>query len=377
MDLLSQMNTLELTLAGFYLLLFVIQMVYFWVLFSRLAFYHKKQQKSNQYPPVSVVIAAKDECRNLKNNLPAILEQDYPGFEVVVVNHASVDETKSLLKELSGKYNNLKPVHIEQDLNFFKGKKFPLSIGIKSAKNELLLLTDADCTPATPNWIKEMVSSYTGNTEVVLGYGPYKKEKGLLNLLIRFDTFLVAVNYLSFALAGKPYMGVGRNLSYKKSLFIKNKGFISHYNIASGDDDLFISQVANKKNTAICIEPDSFVFSEPKKSLKQWIKQKRRHFTTGKKYKLPVQLLLGLFTITQWLFYVMLVLLLSVHLIPRIVAGIYLIRAASQQVIYKLAADKLKEKQIFVYSLLLEPLLMLLIPLFSIRGLSGKSNKWK
>ncbi len=377
MDLLNQMNTLELTLAGFYLLLFVIQMVYFWALFSRLAFYHKKQQKSNQYPPVSVVIAAKDECRNLKNNLPAILEQDYPGFEVVVVNHASVDETKSLLKELSGKYNNLKPVHIEQDLNFFKGKKFPLSIGIKSAKNELLLLTDADCTPAIPNWIKEMVSSYTGNTEVVLGYGPYKKEKGLLNLLIRFDTFLVAVNYLSFALAGKPYMGVGRNLSYKKSLFIKNKGFISHYNIASGDDDLFISQVANKKNTAICIEPDSFVFSEPKKSLKQWIKQKRRHFTTGKKYKLPVQLLLGLFTITQWLFYVMLVLLLSIHLIPRIVAGIYLIRAASQQVIYKLAADKLKEKQIFVYSLLLEPLLMLLIPLFSIRGLSGKSNKWK
>ena len=240
-----------------------------------------------------------------------------------------------------------------------------------------MLLTDADCTPATPNWIKEMVSSYTGNTEVVLGYGPYKKEKGLLNLLIRFDTFLVAVNYLSFALAGKPYMGVGRNLSYKKSLFIKNKGFISHYNIASGDDDLFISEVANKKNTAICIEPDSFVFSEPKKSLKQWIKQKRRHFTTGKKYKLPVQLLLGLFTITQWLFYVMLVLLLSIHLIPRIVAGIYLIRAASQQVIYKLAADKLKEKQIFVYSLLLEPLLMLLIPLFSIRGLSGKSNKWK
>jgi len=167
------------------------------------------------------------------------------------VNHASNDNTFDILRDLQLKYNNLNVVTIEQDLNFFKGKKFPLSIGIKSAKHEILLLTDADCKPNSDHWIKTMVSNYNTETEIILGYGPYNKSKGFLNMLIRYDTTMIALQYFSFALIGMPYMGVGRNLSYRRSTFYKIKDFTSHYSISSGDDDLFIKQVANNRNTKI------------------------------------------------------------------------------------------------------------------------------
>ena len=183
-----------------------IQLIYYWVLFSRLAFYRAKSRKRTK-EPVSVVICAKDEYENLQTNLPLILEQDYKEFEVVVVNDASEDDTAELLTDLSLKYKNLKIVDIKADLNFFKGKKFPLSIGIKSAKNDIILLTDADCKPESKNWISHMQSAFTGDKKIVLSYGAYEKKKGILNKIIRFDTLHIAIQYLSYALAGIPYMG--------------------------------------------------------------------------------------------------------------------------------------------------------------------------
>ena len=165
------------------------------------------------------------------------------------------------------------------------GKKFPLSIGIKTAKYEIVLLTDADCVPASELWIEKMQETYDDDTEIVLGYGAFHKKKGLLNKLIRWETFHTALQYFSYTLAGKPYMGVGRNLSYKKTVFFRHKGFSAHNNILSGDDDLFINNAATKKNTKINIDKDAFTLSEPVKSWGQWVKQKTRHYSTGKHYK--------------------------------------------------------------------------------------------
>ncbi len=360
------------------LLLFVIQMIYYWGIFTQLAFYKiKNREKTDVSIPVSVVIAARNEYYRLKRNLPYILEQDYPEFEVIVVNHASEDETKELLKEFSTKYKHLKPINIEEDLNFFKGKKFPLSIGIKSAKYETLLLTDADCKPTSLSWIKKMAFAYNAKTEVLLGYSPYRKEKGLLNLLIRYDTFQVATNYFSFALAGLPYMGVGRNLSYKKSLFLKNKGFISHYNMISGDDDLFISQVAKKRNTTIQLNPESFMISEPKKTFNEWLRQKQRHLTTGKKYKPVVKVLLGLFSLSQWLFYIVIILMLILKIQIIVALSIVVLRSITQLIIHYKIGNKLNDNQIFVFSLFLEPIYMFLAPIFTIKSFFGKTKQWK
>ena len=244
-------NTLSFIVLCIFAISWVIQMSYFWGLFSRLAFFKKNKydNTSPSFEPVSVIVCARDAYEYLVDLVPKILSQDYPEFELVIVNDCSVDETTEYLKELKRAHPEVNIVTLTQSLNFFHGKKFPLSMGIKSARHELLLLTDADCLPQNDQWIKGMVSAYRKNTEVVIGYGPYFKRKGLLNKLIRFDTLYTAIQYLSMALANMPYMGVGRNLSYRKSTFFKNKGFTSHYNIPSGDDDIFISQVANKRNT--------------------------------------------------------------------------------------------------------------------------------
>ncbi len=358
----------------------LIQLAYYWGLFSKLAFYKKQPPATTEQPPVSVVLAARNDYHHLRKNLPAILEQKYPDFEVVVVNHASDDETADYLKELQNLYSRLKVITIERDLNFFHGKKFPLSIGIKSAANEILLLTDADCRPASPFWISRMASNYNNRTEVVIGYGPYRKEKGFLNRLIRYDTFTVALQYLSFALAGKPYMGVGRNLSYRKSLFLKNKGFIAHYNVASGDDDLFINEVARKENTRTELNAESFVYSEPKHRFGEWLRQKRRHLSTGKQYKPRFKFLLGGFALSVVLFYASLILSLVFATgltVCYLVGGGWAMRFFTQAIVHQKALTRLQEKEMLLFSLLWEPFHILLLLMIAFLRLFTKPAQWK
>ncbi len=370
---------IELILLTTFALVVVIQLAFYWAVFARLAFYRPAERASAQVlPPVSVVMAARNEYYNLNDNLPSVLEQDYPNYEVVVVNHASDDDTDLLLKELKQKYPHLKVVTIQQDLNFFKGKKFPLSIGIREAKNDVLLLTDADCKAATPHWIKNMAQHYDSiKTQVVLAYGPYEKRKGLVNLMVRYDTFMVAMQYLSFALMGKPYMGVGRNLSYRKSLFMQHKGFVSHYGIASGDDDLFIRQAANKRNTEVELNYDSFVYSKPKTSVSDWLKQKKRHLSTSKEYKPLIKFLLGLFGLTQFLFWLLFVVLLATGVGRSVVTGLFLLRFVTQIIVHKKTTVVLHEKSLFIFSLWWEVVYSLMMPFLTLAGIFTKQSKWK
>lgn len=281
-----------------------IQLFFYIFLFSRVAFYRKKNKQQSQQHPVSVIICARDEDENLARNLPGVLVQQYPSTsEVVVVNDNSVDDSKYILQELKKRFKSLNIVELTQEAKLISGKKFPLSVGIREAKHEILLLTDADCVPASEHWIEKMQDGYADNIEIILGYGAYHKRKGLLNKLIRFESFHTGLQYLSYALAGMPYMGVGRNLSYKKSLFFRNKGFSSINHIPSGDDDLFVNKAANRKNTAVIIDEEAVTRSIPKTTWSAWLKQKSRHYTTAKYYKPKHKFLLGLYFITQFLFY--------------------------------------------------------------------------
>ncbi|MBK5270718.1 MAG: glycosyltransferase [Bacteroidia bacterium] len=281
-----------------------IQLFYYSWFFSRVAFFKRKEKVQSQQHPVSVIICARDEDENLARNLPGALVQKYSSStEVVVVNDNSVDDSKYILQELKKTFKSLNIVELTQEAKLISGKKYPLSVGIREAKYEVLLLTDADCVPASELWIQKMQDAYDDKIEVVLGYGAYHKSKGILNKLIRFETFHTALQYLSYALSGMPYMGVGRNLSYKKGLFIRNKGFASINHIPSGDDDLFINKVVTKTNTAVVIDADAITRSIPKTTWAGWLKQKSRHYTTAKYYKPQHKLLLGLYFITQFLYY--------------------------------------------------------------------------
>ncbi|MDJ1480616.1 glycosyltransferase [Cytophagaceae bacterium YF14B1] len=318
----------------------VISLFYQLFFFSRLAFYKdiQKPESVDEWPGVSVVVCAWNELENLKKLIPLLLNQKYPYFEIIIVDDRSDDECYDFLLFESFKHPKLHLVRINDTPDHISSKKYALTLGIKAAQYDIVLLTDADCLPESDNWITYMTSPIRDEKKVVLGFSPYRYNTGFLNFLIRHETFYTAVQYMSFAVAGLPYMGVGRNLSYRKSLFIQNKGFHSHLRVVGGDDDLFVGEVANKKNTAICVLPDSFMVSEPKSTFKTWFRQKKRHLNVGKKYKLRNKFLLAMLSLSQLLFWVCGILLVCFQaFIPFVVIG-WLIRTIVQTwLLYRIA----------------------------------------
>jgi len=369
-------DLLEQVLMLLFFLAFLIQMVYFWGILRKLAFYRPKEVVASG-EAVSVVICARNEYGNLKNHLPLILAQDYPDFEVVVVNDNSQDDSLELLEEMARDDKRLKIVNLSQELNFFIGKKFPLSLGIKSAANDIILLTDADCRPSSDKWISNMASRFRGETEIVLGYGAYERKASLLNLLIRHETLWVAIQYLSYALIGRTYMGVGRNMAYRKRLFIESKGFSSHYTVASGDDDLFINSVATARNVAVEVGDGSYTISIPETSFGKWFRQKRRHVSTWKYYRGVFKRMLGAWAISQFAFWGLFALLLVLGYNYIIVGCVFLLRFVSYLLITKLSMNKLNERKIFVFSLIAELFLIIFYPLVSLVNMFSKPDKWK
>lgn len=287
----------------------VVQILFYVLVFSRLAFYSKNNKntdtvkKENDLPPISVVICAKNEAPNLSKNLPIILEQVYPNFEVLVVNDASEDNTLGVLHSFQSVYKQLRILNVKDAEKRGYGKKFALSTGICAATYDYLLLTDADCLPNSRFWIRDMARLFSKEKQIVLGYGPYFVQKGWLNKWVQFETLYTALQYFSFALMGYPYMGVGRNLAYHRSLFEQANGFKQHQHIPSGDDDLFVGQVAQRVNTTICLQQTTFCYSTPPSTFQEWYQQKHRHLSTGKHYAFTHQLLLGSLSLSHFLFY--------------------------------------------------------------------------
>jgi cellulose synthase/poly-beta-1,6-N-acetylglucosamine synthase-like glycosyltransferase len=334
---------------GLLLFGFLIQVTFFVFIYSKAA---KKSPELNRrvrkYPSLSVIICARNEAENLRQKLPFILEQNYPEFEVIVVDDCSDDDTNEILENFSKKYSVLKVSKIKKDPKFSHGKKLALTIGIKAAKYDTLLLTDADCEPAGKDWMKYMSRNFSDQKNIVLGIGLYKKKKGFLNVLIRFETAFIAMQYAGFARSGKPYMGVGRNLSYKKELFFKNKGFASHLGLESGDDDLFINEVSNSYNTVVENNPQSFTYSEPEIKLRNWIRQKKRHLTTGRFYQQSVKRILGLEYMTRILLLLSFIALLIRKDFHFFVLGVYILSLIIKSIIYIIVFKRFGEKFLFL-----------------------------
>lgn len=365
------------TILYIYLSSFVVQIGFFILVFSRLSFYKFNNNLSDNQEPVSVIICARDEGNNLQKNLSSILTQEYRNFEVIVINDASTDNTEQTLKDFAKTYDNFRYLNINEKQG--EGKKFALSKGISEAKNDILLLTDADCKPCSKHWIKNMQSNFSEGKEIVIGYSPYLRKQSLVNLLIRFDAFYSALQYLSLALSKVPYMGVGRNLAYRKSLFLNNNGFKSHQNIISGDDDLFVNESATSYNTTIEIRKESFTWSDPKTSFKDWFKQKQRHTTTARHYHIYHKTILGLLHLSHFLFYYSFFLLLSFSFIKlKFIIAIFLIRLAIQLVIFKIPLKRLEENtSLMVFSPLLDFLYLSSNILLLFSNLLHKQRTWK
>jgi len=355
----------------------VVQFLYYIVFFGKFSF-AKPQVSTPKRVPISVIVCAKNEEENVKNFVPLLAEQNYPDYEIVLIDDASSDETLEVFEAFEKQYLNVKLVKVENIEAFWGNKKFALTLGIKAAKNEYLLFTDADCYPKTTEWIREMSAQFTKEKTIVLGYGAYERIKGsLLNKIIRFETLLTATQYFSWAKLGKPYMGVGRNMAYKREEFFKTNGFIDHMKIRSGDDDLFINQAANAKNTTICYSPESFTYSKPKTSFKEWFAQKRRHVATAKHYKSFDRTQLALFYGTQLLFLILPIILLAFQFQWIAVVSLIGFRYLIAWLSLGFAAGKLKEKDVMYWFPIIEIMLIFTQLNVFITNTFSKPVHWK
>lgn len=362
----------------------VIQFLYYIVIFGQFSF-SKPKIKPNNTKAVSVLICAKNESQNLKQKLELFINQHYPKFELVLINDRSTDNTLEIMESFKESnqerlhYRNIsvKIVNIQENELFWGSKKYALTLGIKAASYELLLFTDADCEPISNTWIQEMVNHFTAHKSIILGYGSYRLIKNsFLNKIIRFETLITAIQYFSYAKIGNPYMGVGRNLAYTKTQFFESNGFGNHMHIRSGDDDLFINQVATQKNTSVCYTANSFTVSEPKTTFKEWSLQKRRHISTATYYKFHHQFLLGLFFLSQLLFWTLAPILLFFQFQLYWILGIIGFRFFITYLIIGLAAKKLKEKKLILFNPILELFLILSQLIFFFQNLISKPKHW-
>ncbi|MGB5982150.1 MAG: glycosyltransferase [Nonlabens sp.] len=358
--------------------------IFYYIYFAKLALFRpssaqvaKAESPTNNSDPVSVIVCAKNEAENLKNLVPKLLTQDHPDFEVVLVNDYSRDDTLEVIEEFQEKDKRIKLVNVIPNESFWGNKKYALTLGIKKAVHDKLLFTDADCIPASNSWISEMASHYGFEKSIVLGYGGYIRKKGsLLNALIRFETAVAAMQYLSFGMHGNAYMGVGRNLGYTATQFYETSGFMSHMNILGGDDDLFVNEAATRSNTAVSLNPNSFTYSIPKESISSWWKQKRRHINTSSHYKWKHKIALGLFFTSQMLFFIMAVVAALISQSWMIVLGVVVFRYLITWSVVGKSLNILKESKLIILYPFLELLLLLSLGSLFTSNLTHKPRHW-
>ncbi|MBR4432265.1 MAG: glycosyltransferase [Paludibacteraceae bacterium] len=269
----------------------------------------QEQSDESKTPGVSVVLAAHNESYNLSQYLQALLTQDWPEYEVIVVDDGSEDDTRAIVESYMVRDPRVHMTFVPYGARVLSTKKLAITLAAKAAKYDYLLLTDADCVPESNQWIREMMKGFE-KADVILGFGAYFWEKGHINRLVRYDTLFNGLHYLGAALCGHPYMGVGRNLAYRKSLFFESGGFTHQMTNRAGDDDLFVNHVATKQNTAVVLSRESFTWSPAKKTLKEWWQQKRRHISVSPSYRQSTQVRLTLEPLTRGLFYVLVLVVL-------------------------------------------------------------------
>ena len=361
----------------FFIAVVAVQLAYYLIIFGKFAF-AKVQKSTPKRISISVIVCAKNEAENVVRFIPLLAEQDYPDFEIILIDDASSDHTTEIFEEFEKQYSNVRLVKVENNEAFWGNKKYALTLGIKASQKDYLLFTDADCYPASKDWITTMSSQFTMHKTIVLGYGAYEKiTNSFLNKIIRFETMLTAVQYFSWAKTGRPYMGVGRNLAYKKEEFYNVKGFISHMKIRSGDDDLFINQVAKSKNTTICYSPESFTYSQPKTSFKDWFTQKRRHVSTARFYKSFDKIQLALFYVSQLLFVLLAIVLLAFQFQWIIVVSLIGFRYLFAWITLGFSAGRLKEKDVMYWFPIIEIVLIFTQLNIFITNIFSKPVHWK
>ena len=343
------------------------------------------QEPIAETPGVSVILCAHNESYNLSQYLQALLCQDYPAYEVIVVDDGSEDSTREIVESYCTQDPRLHMTFVPGEARVGSTKKLALTLGAKAAQYDYLLLTDADCVPESKYWIREMMEGFEdvqsdkvqSTKDIVLGFSPYFETDGHVNRLVRYDTLFNGLHYLGAALCGHPYMGVGRNLAYRKSLFFESGGFTHMMTSKAGDDDLFVNHVATKQNTAVVLSRKSYMWSVPKRTFKEWWQQKRRHISVSPAYKESTKFRLALEPLTRGLFYALVIFIAvsyQLSVVSLIAVGAFLIRWIMQTIMINVSARRMGLRRFSMFSVLWFDIVLPLINLYML--IVPKKYKW-
>ena len=349
-------NTLLPASAG---ILFFIQSYYHLGLYRKLYLHSQQKKEATETPPLSVILVAKDAASDLQKNLPIILEQDYPNFEVIVIYEQSADDNcEDVLKLLQEKYPNLYHSFIPDSARYISHKKLGINMGIKASHHEWLVFTEPNCRPSSNQWLRKMAQNFTSKTDIVLGYSNYEKTTVWFNRKITFDTMLNSMRRLGRAIEGNPYTGCGRNLAYRKSLYYNQKGFASHLNLQRGEDDLFVNQASNGKNTQVETSLESIMRITVPHYKKDWLEEKLSYNMTSRYYKGLGRYLMGGETCSRVLF-LLLVIACLIHgiitqdwMMTGIASLLWVLHFIMQIVIFRKTSIALGERKFYTTLLL-------------------------
>lgn len=355
--------------------LLVVQLLYYLCLYNRIhtrsrALKRQEVHFAQELPPLSVIIYAREEVENLRRNLTAVLEQDYPNFEVIIINDGNADESEDYLTQLEEKYPNLYHSFVPSSSRYISHKKLAITLGVRASKHDWLVFTEANCLPDSNQWLRTLARNFTPHTQIVLGYSGYERGKGWLHKRVSFDNLFHAMRYLGYALAGRPYIGIGRNMAYRKELFYAQKGFSAHLDLQRGDDDLFINKAATPENTRVETDADAIVRVQPVYRAKDWREEKVNYAMTAHFYKGPQRYLSGMETGTRLLFYAawigaVAVGIMHLHWLTVCLGFLaFVLRYAVQAFVINRTAADLKEKRRYYFTL---PVFDFLQPLQSLR----------
>ena len=312
----------------------LVQLLYHLFIFIRIWFY--KESEHVNYKPVSVIVSSKNQLDDLRSNLIYFLNQEYPEFEVIVINDASSDGTEDYLEELQKKYDYLKVVTktIQENDRFNKGKKFGITLAIKSATHDNLLFSDADSYPSSNQWIKKMQTYFSSKNQIVLAHSRLEKRKGLLNRLLRYESLYEGLLSFSSALCGFPFLAQRRNIGYTRGLFFSINGFFSHLNLSRGEAMLFVDEASNSRNTAVCLSAEAMTLSNKQKSYLEWCYDKRSYFHLAKRLRFSSLMILGMNFFSQLSFWMLIPVLLIYQINTQLVLLAFSLRFCMQFIVY-------------------------------------------
>ncbi len=379
-------NGIEIIFFIVMFILFSIQIFYYLYFYRKPLKYLESEEKgdvpyTDKQPGVSVIVYAKNDAEHLEVFLPSILSQNYPDFDVIVVNDGSTDETRDVVTRLESEYDNLYQTYIPDEARSLSRKKLALTVGIKAAKHDIVMLTNANCAPEGSDWLTYMMRNFVEGVDIVAGYAYIDGEGQRKRRYVAYDRLMFTLRYISYILLHKTYMAEGYNLAYRKDLFFRNKGFSKHLNLHYGDDDLFINEVATADNTRIELSPESRMVIHYENNFKAWRELKLRYDFTAAYLKTDSKFVFGFERMTVYLFYISIVLFfvygLYYNLLFSAVSFLFwLLRFIVQVTIYRKSAKRLSSNKLFFLLPVFDLLQSVINLYYKIIGICSKSKNF-